>query len=86
MNVPVTVGGLTIYPGDLLHGDSNGVTTIPHSIASEVPDVCKELMKAEAIVLDYLRAGQNLSAKAFAEARAECAAQINALGKRLRGE
>jgi 4-hydroxy-4-methyl-2-oxoglutarate aldolase len=86
VNVPVTVGGLTIYPGDLLHGDSNGVTTIPHSIASEVPDACRELMKAESIVLDYLRAGQNLNAKAFAEARSECAAQINALGKRLRGE
>ncbi len=26
--MPVHVGGLTLYPGDLLHGDRNGVTTI----------------------------------------------------------
>ena len=25
-----------IHPGDLLHGDRNGVTTIPNEIASEV--------------------------------------------------
>src|SRR5207253_1326298 len=28
VNVPVHVGGITIHPGDLLHGDRNGVTTI----------------------------------------------------------
>jgi len=28
-NAPVHVGGLTVMPGDLLHGDQNGVTTIP---------------------------------------------------------
>ena len=85
VNVPVTVGGLTIYPGDLLHGDRNGVTTIPHQIASEVPDACKELMAAEKIVLDYLK-GDNLNAAAFAEARAECGAMIAKLAKRLKGE
>jgi 4-hydroxy-4-methyl-2-oxoglutarate aldolase len=84
VNVPVTVGGLTIYPGDLLHGDRNGVTTIPHQIASEVPDACKELMAAERIILDYLK-GQNLTAAAFAEARAECGAMIATLANRLKG-
>src|SRR5271163_2382293 len=29
----VCVGGVTIYPGDLLHGDRNGVTTIPNELA-----------------------------------------------------
>ena len=52
---PVSVGGMTIYQGDLLHGDCNGVTTIPHEIASEVPDACKELMSAEDIILNYLK-------------------------------
>ena len=26
MNVPITVGGVVVHPGDLLHGDRNGVT------------------------------------------------------------
>jgi regulator of RNase E activity RraA len=83
VNVPVTVGGMTIYPGDLLHGDLNGVTRIPHEIASEVPDACREVMVAEAIVLDYLK-GPNLNPKDFAEARKACAAKIKELEKRLK--
>lgn len=86
VNVPVTVGGMTIYPGDLVHGDWNGVTTIPHEIANEVPDACKELMAAEAIILDYLKSGADLTIPAFVEARKECGAVIAQLGKRLRGE
>ncbi|MEZ6063951.1 MAG: hypothetical protein R3C19_26705 [Planctomycetaceae bacterium] len=58
VNVAVVVGGITIYPGDLLHGDCNGITTIPPEIASEVPDACAELADAEKIVLDYVRGGQ----------------------------
>lgn len=85
VGVPVHVGGIAVYPGDLLHGDRNGVTTIPTEIASEVPGACKELMAAEDIVLDYCRGG-NLSVNGYAEARRECGAVIAALGKRLRGE
>ena len=29
VGTPVSVGGITIYQGDLLHGDCNGVSTIP---------------------------------------------------------
>lgn len=85
VNVPVTVGGISVYPGDLLHGDVNGVTTIPHEIASEVPDACKELMAAEDIVLNYLKSG-DISPAGMNEARNECSAVIAKLGQRLRGE
>ena len=85
VNVPVTVGGMGIYPGDLLHADVNGVSTIPHEIASEVPEACKELMAAEDIVLNYVRSG-DISPAGFAEARNECGAVIAKLGKRLRGK
>lgn len=85
VNVPVTVGGMAIYPGDLLHADRNGVSTIPHEIAAEVPDACKELMAAEDIILNYLR-GSDLSPKGLTEARNACGAEIAKLGKRLRGE
>jgi regulator of RNase E activity RraA len=85
INVPVTVGGLTIFPGDLLHGDLNGVTTIPVAIAGEVPEVCDEIARAEAIVLNYLKQS-SVDVKGFNAARKECGDRINALGKRLRGE
>jgi len=85
VGTPVTVGGITIYQGDLLHGDVNGVTTIPHEIASEVPAACKELMDAEDIVLNYVK-GNDITIKGLDEARKACGAVIEKLGKRLCGE
>jgi regulator of RNase E activity RraA len=84
VNVPVTVGGMAIYPGDLIHADRNGVTTIPHEVAAEVPAACEELMAAEQIVLDYLK-GDDLSSAGFTEARNACGARIAELQKRLKG-
>lgn len=85
INVPITVGGMIIYPGDLLHGDLNGVTTIPTEIATEVPEVCQEIARAEAIILDYLKQA-NVTVAGFNAARKACGDAINVLGKRLRGE
>jgi regulator of RNase E activity RraA len=82
INVPVHVGGVTIHPGDLLHGDRNGVTTIPNEVASEVAEACAEYMAAEAVVLDYLKAGK-IDPKSYAEARNESKRRIDELGKRL---
>src|SRR5512139_2427716 len=36
VNVAVMIDGVRILPGDLLHGDVNGVTIIPAKIAGEV--------------------------------------------------
>lgn len=83
INVPVHVGGVTIHPGDLLHGDRNGVTTIPNDIASAVAQACPELMAAESVVLDYLKAGK-VEPKSYAAARNECRDRIEALAKKLR--
>ena len=57
MNVPVTVGGIEIRPGDVLHADANGVTTIPRDLVPEVALACQKFMDAEALVLDYAKAG-----------------------------
>ncbi len=83
INVPVTVGGIAINPVDLLHGDVNGVTTVPLEIASEIPDACKELMAAEQVILDYCRSG-NINPKGLAEARAASQELIGKLAHRLK--
>lgn len=85
INTPVTVGGMVIYPGDLLHGDLNGITTIPHDIATEVPGVCQEIADAEAIVLGYLKQ-ESVTVAGFNEARRACSDAIEKLARRLRGE
>jgi regulator of RNase E activity RraA len=76
---------MIIYPGDLLHGDLNGITTIPIEIATEVPEVCLEIAKAEAIILDYLKES-DVTVAGFNAARKACGDAINQLGKKLRRE
>src|SRR5437660_5094104 len=78
INVPVHVGGVAIHPGDLLHGDCYGVTTITNNLASAVAHACPEYMAAEAVVLDYLKAGK-VEPKGYAAVRNECRDRIEAL-------
>jgi regulator of RNase E activity RraA len=56
-HIPVLVGGLTVYPDDLIHGDRNGVTTIPREIANEVAGACAEYVAAEQSMLDVIHSG-----------------------------
>lgn len=83
VNVPVRVGGVWINPGDLLHGDRNGVTTIPPEIADRVPEGCAGLADAEAVVLNYVKSGAP-TADGYAAARNECHRQIRELSARLK--
>lgn len=82
VHVPVYVGGLVVYPDDLLHGDLNGVTSIPADIAGEVADAAGEFMAAEAIILEALRR-ESPSPEQFHQARLEANAQMAKLRKRL---
>lgn len=80
----VRVGGLTIQPGDLIHADCNGVTTIPLEIAAEVAGAATEFVAAESLVLDYLKSGKPTVA-GFSDARKAMMSAQAELGKRLRG-
>ena len=80
---PVRVGGVWINPGDLLHGDRNGVTTIPIALAAAVAGACPEFMAAEAVVLDYLKVG-TVTPAGYSAARDECHRRLSELGKQLK--
>lgn len=41
----VNVGGLKIGPGDLIHGDLNGVLNVPKEIAARIPDVAQGIIE-----------------------------------------
>ena len=80
--VPVHVGGLEVYPGDLLHADQNGVASIPGEIAGEVADVCDEFCNAESVVLDYCATGE-VTKEGYAAALAELGSLVKGLKERL---
>jgi 4-hydroxy-4-methyl-2-oxoglutarate aldolase len=83
LEVPVRVGGVWVNPGDLLHGDRNGVTTIPHELAALVAEGCAGFMDAESVVLNYLKTG-NVTTSGYVAARDECKQRMAELGKALK--
>lgn len=55
VNVPVTLDSVTVNPGDLLHGDSNGITTIPLEIAAKIPAEVERVRNAEQPLISYMK-------------------------------
>lgn len=51
----VTVAGMEVRPGALLHGDRHGVLTIPEETARAIPNVAQTLRLAEERVIDFCR-------------------------------
>jgi len=50
---PVTVGGLQIRSGDLLHGDRHGILSIPLQVAQELPAIAARQKKQEQAIIEY---------------------------------
>ena len=68
VGVPVTVDGVAIHPGDLLHGDANGLTAIPREIAGAVVDAANAIRAEEAELMDYIR-GPEFNVEGFFKRR-----------------
>lgn len=51
----VSIGGMVVHPGDLLHGDQHGVLTIPREIAAQVPEAAEQRLKKRQKVIDLCR-------------------------------
>jgi len=82
VHAPVHVGGMAVYPDDLIHADLNGVTTMPHDIAAELADIGDEYVAAEGVILEALRGGSP-SLKAYREALSEAQARMARLRARV---
>lgn len=60
LNVPISCGEVAVYPGDILVGDGEGVTVIPHHIADEVADEAFEQTAFEDFVQEQVEAGRSI--------------------------
>ncbi len=65
VNVPVSVGGMDVAPGDLIHMDENGAVKFPSQHAGAVLRNAQAMLEGEARHLDKLR-----KARTAAEVRA----------------
>lgn len=80
---PVRVGGLVVEQGDLLHGDANGVTSIPLAIACDVADLAAEFIAAERIILDHVQGTAPVTRASLAACRREFADAVSRLRARV---
>ncbi len=55
---PVTVGGLLVSPGDLIHADQHGVLLIPREIAGELPAAAERVIASEQSLLNWVRSSE----------------------------
>jgi len=53
--MPVTVGGLTVKPGDLIMGDKHGVISIPLEIAKHVPTAAQMVEGWERRIINFCK-------------------------------
>lgn len=51
----VVVDGMQVTPGDLVHGDVDGVLTIPHNISSRVAAAARKIQKEEEALMGMIR-------------------------------
>ena len=57
-NVPVLVGDVTVHPGDLVVGDTDGVVVIPKDRITEVVAASKDREDKERATMERLRKGE----------------------------
>jgi regulator of RNase E activity RraA len=57
INDPIACGGVSVFPGDVIVGDSEGVVCIPAHMADEVADEAVEMTVFEDYVIEMVRQG-----------------------------
>ncbi|MGA2985054.1 MAG: RraA family protein [Terriglobia bacterium] len=55
VGVPVQVHGVVIRPGDILHGDENGILLVPNGIEEKLPPAVEQVRSRERRLMDWVR-------------------------------
>ena len=50
-NIPVTVAGMRVHPGDLIHADQHGAVVVPVEVARGVPETAVRIADGEAVMI-----------------------------------
>jgi regulator of RNase E activity RraA len=53
--VPVQVCGLVVRPGDILHGDENGLLSVPAGVENRLPGAVDAIRMKERKVMEFVR-------------------------------
>lgn len=72
---PVTIGGVVVEPGALIHADKHGVCLIPHAIAPRLAEACAEVERVERPLLEICRS-DDFSLDEYLRRRGQMKAEI----------
>lgn len=64
VGVPVQIDGMEIRPGDVLHGDLNGLITVPKSGVEKLPQLVDQVRSMEKKIFEFVR-GPDFSMEGF---------------------
>ena len=53
--IPVQIEGMVVKPGDLLHGDRNGLITVPSTDEAAIKTAVDQIRSREGKILDFVR-------------------------------
>ena len=56
IDVPVSVGGMVVRPGDLIHADKHGAQVIPIDIAPQIPEAVAKIAANERRIIETCQA------------------------------
>ena len=59
-NVPITCGGVMIYPGDIIHGDADGVAVVPRAKAEEILLFAEEAEEVERCLMEEIQSTKSV--------------------------
>ena len=57
---PIACGGVAVFPGDLIVGDSEGVVVIPRHLAEDVAEKAAAQEEKEAFIIRKIRQGASI--------------------------
>ena len=59
-NIPVTIGGVMVKPGDIIVGGADGVVALPQDREEEILSLAEEIERVEELIRDSVRDGKTL--------------------------
>tara|TARA_B100000686_G_scaffold334807_1_gene402572 strand:+ start:2267 stop:2974 length:708 start_codon:yes stop_codon:yes gene_type:complete len=60
IQVPIACGGVAVFPGDIIVGDSEGVVVIPPHLAETVAESAKVMEDREDFIVERIRSGASI--------------------------
>jgi 4-hydroxy-4-methyl-2-oxoglutarate aldolase len=60
INVPISCGNLTVHPGDLVLGDSDGIVVVPRDRLSETLEEARQILRKEEQIQAEIERGKTI--------------------------